>query len=263
MKVPFVLLALLAAPSLVQAQSAPVVVAKAPKEPLPKARELFDNLFAPYAAAKTYRGNFDIVLSGNEDTAPISEIHLQAKHRMNDKGDMESQDTTLGFVSRADAKQQPTLRFVRNGRAGFLVLTSQKMWWSPEPSDNVDLPVLSAVLKPLLDGVTQAINQMPGFVPIISKGKEAGRPVFILKAEGTNVLRVVVDAQTRALRSFELKDSLSIRGSNQTFDESIADAEFTWTPPADFKQVALDEIALPPFLKATVNGQSAKPTPAD
>ena len=256
MKSYYVLLAVLAAPSLVSAQnqSAPIVLAKAPQKPLPNALELIDNLYAPYAAAKTFSGNFDVLLLGKDQQHPIAEYHLKTAFRYDDKGDLEGQNTTMNVVGRAEPKPRQTFRFIDDGRANTVVFVDQKAWALKVPRDTS--PALTAILKATLDSATLALHHSPGFVPVVSRGVDAGRPVWILKAKGSNAFRAVVDVQTRALRSFEIlgeDQSVSIRGSEQEFDQPIADQVFTWTPPADFKQVAADDVHLPPSLGISVD----------
>ena len=262
MKNPLVLLALVAAPSLAVAQSPtqPARVAASP-EPMPKAQELLNNLFAPYAAAKTFSGNFDIEIKGEENA--ISEMHFKTSFAYNDKGILERQAATMEFVERSNPEQKVVARFANKDGAPVLVLDNKKTWALIENSEPDAVPALTGALKPILDGFTQAFDKMPGFVPVISRGKDAGRPVFILKAQGSNVLKVVVDSQTRALRSFDVLNNISVIGSNQTFNEPITAKELEWTPPSDFKQVPIDELELPAFLNATINGKAMKSTPTN
>ena len=258
--IPFALSALVAAPALVsaQTQTASARVAKAPQEPMPKAQELFDNLFAPYAAAKTFSGNFDISIKGNQNA--FSEMHIKTLFAYNDKGIVERQAVTWGFVETANPEQKVVVRFANKNGVPILALDHKKTWATIENPEPDAVPFLNGVLKPLLDGFTQALDEMPGFVPVISRGTDAGRPVFILKAKGSNVLKVVVDSQTRALRSFDLLDSISVLGSNQTFNQPISEKELEWTPPADFKQVRLDELEPPAFLNMKIGVKPAADT---
>ena len=71
--------ALVAAPTLVSAQSqmAPVRLAKVAQEPMPKAQELLDNLFAPYMAAKTFSGSFDVSIEGDTTKIGLTEMNFQ------------------------------------------------------------------------------------------------------------------------------------------------------------------------------------------
>ncbi len=255
--IPLVLSALVAAPTLVSAQTAPVRIAKAPQEPMPKAQELFNNLFAPYAAAKTFSGNFDILIRVNEQSQPIEEYRLRTAFRFDDNGNLERQNTTMTVVGRSEPKARQTFRFVDDGRTNTVVFVDQKSWAHKEPRDTS--PALITTLKAALDASTLALRNSPGFVPVISRGLDAGRPVWILKAKRSNAVRIVVDAQTRALRSFDILDEnqrVSIRGSEQVFNEPIADEAFLWTPPTDFKNVAADDIHLPPTLGIVVTTTS-------
>ena len=261
MKTSLVLLALVAAPSLVsaQTQTAPVRVAKAP---MPKAQELFDNLFAPYAAAKTFSGNFDIFLLGNDPTNTLSEIHLQTAYRFDDNGDLARQNATIGVVGRVNPKEKATFHFIHSGQNFVVALDEQKSWWMTEQGDAI--PAFQKLLKPILDDVIQVLNGQKDFVPIVSESVEAGRPVWILKAKGSNVVRIVVDAQTRALRSLDVKDNVSIRGYGQEFNGPIADESFTWTPPLDFKQVVEGAVSPPASLGFKLaNSATEKATPTD
>ncbi len=262
--IPFALSTLVAGPTLVsaQTQNAPVRVAKAPQEPMPKAQELLDNLFAPYAVAKTFSGNFDIFIKSKEQSQPIEEYRLRTAFRFDDEGNLERQNTKMTVVGRAEPKERQTFQFVDDGRTNTVVFVDQKSWALKEPRDTST--ALVNTLKSALDASTVALHNSPGFVPIISKGLDAGRPVWILKAKGSNAVRIVVDAKTRALRSFDILDEdqrVSIRGSEQVFDEPIADEAFVWTPPADFKNVAADDIHLPPTLGIVVTTTVDAATP--
>ena len=240
----------------VQAQTtSPVPVFKA-KAPLPRAQELLDHLFDPYAAAQTFSGTFDILIKGNDPANKVSEIHLKTRHSFDERGDLTRQDAILRFVGREEPKQEQTLHFVDDGHHMAVVAIEQKVWWPTSQHDASS--ALATVLKPLLDGVVQVLNRTPNFVPSVSRGVDAGRPVFVLTAKHTDVLHIVVDAQTRALRSFELSDNVnggvSIHGSEQRFNEPIRDAEFAWTAPPDFKQVAEGDVTFPPSLGITIPG---------
>jgi len=263
MKISFVLLALVAAPSLAvaQTQTTPVRVA-ASQEPMPKAQELFDNLFAPYVAAKTFSGNFDIFLLGNNPTNTLSEIHLQTAYRFDNNGDLARQNATVGVVGRVNSKEKATFHFIHSGQNFVVALDEQKSWWTTEQGDTV--PAFQKLLKPILDDVIQVLNGQKDFVPVVSKSVEAGRPVWILKAKGSNAVRIVVDAQTRALRSLDIKDNVSIRGYGQEFNEPIADESFTWTPPLDFKQVVEGAVSPPASLGFKIaNSATEKVTPTN
>ena len=95
------------------------------------------------------------------------------------------------------------------------------------------------------------------FVPVVARSIEAGRAVLVLKAKKGNILRAVLDEQTRALLSFEVKNNVSIRGSNQTFNAPIADADLGWNAPADFRRVAPGEVLPPASLGITLPGENA------
>lgn len=263
MKSKFVLLALFAAPSvaLAQTQTASVRVAKAPQTPTPKAQELLDNLFAPYAAAKTFRGSFHIAVKDDSPQNTLSEMAIDTQFRYDDKGDLKNENTLMRFVGRGTFKEQQTLRFVNDGTTKQIVAIEQQYWWTPSIPFYVSSG-LAVFLKPVLDSAVQALHKTPRFVPVVSRGVDAGRPVFILTAKGSNVFRAVVDEKTRALRSFELLDSVSILGSNQAFDEPIDDAIFAWTPPADARQVAEDKVKFPASLGITMT-RSTPATPTD
>lgn len=255
------LLALLAAPNLALARPTSTQQT-CKKPPLPNAQYLLDHLYAPYEAARTFHGTFDILIKSDDPKNLVSEIHSKTLFRFDAKGDLAGQNSTTQYISRADPNQRQTMQSVDDGRAAKIIFKEQKVWWS-SASERDKSPFLSTLLKPLLDGVVQVLNKTPNFVPVVSRGVDAGRPVFVLTAKNTDILRVVVDAQTRALRSFELTGNLSIRGSNQFFDEPIGEEEFAWTPPADFKRIEEGDIALPAFLGATFQNRPIKvaPTP--
>ena len=262
--IPVVLSALVAAPTLVsaQTQNAPVRVAAA-QAPMPKAQELLDNLFAPYAAAKTFRGNLNLSIQDNSAKGKlgISELRLKTRYRFNDKGDLQSEDTTAVFVGADSLKQKSELHFIHDSASHVGFFPEKKVWWQ-EDKELGSQPLFIGALTSLFDAVSEAIEEN-GATPVISRGVEAGRPVFILKAKLTNGFRVVVDQQTRALRSLELKNVFSIRCSEQTFDEPLTNESFEWTPPNDYKQIEQSEsiALLPDFLKALhKKSNTASPT---
>ena len=258
MKSSLVLLALLAAPwLLVSAASAQEVrVAKAPQAPLPDAQELFDNLFAPYEAALTFRGNFDVSVQGENNL--LSEIHLDALFRHDDQGNLSGQKATMRVVGRTNPKTQQTFVFVDEGANQKVVLVEQKAWWVPAERD--DVSALTLLIKPLIDQVIDGLESNDKFVPVVSRSVDAGRAVFVLKAKKSNAFRAVIDEQTRAIRSLAVKDSVSILGSNQVFNEPVSDEDLTWSAPADYRQVAPGAVAPPASLGITVPGTAATPT---
>lgn len=257
------MLALLAAPSfaLAQPKTVPVRIAKSPQEPLPQeplpqAQELLDNLFTPYEAAQTFRGNFDIDVHGEMNL--LSQIHLDTMFRYDDKGDLSGQKSTMKVVGRAKPKQQQTFVFVDESRKQKVVLVDQKAWWIPSEHDNVS--VLSAMVKPLIDQVVQALEDNADFIPVVTRGVDGGRPVFILKAKKSNVFRAVIDQQTRAIRSIVVKDNISIVGTNQVFNQPLSDEALRWSASADYRQVAEGEVMPPASLGITIPGLAATPT---
>ncbi len=245
------LLALIAAPTLVsaQGQTAPVQLAKAPPQPMPKAQELLNDLFAPYAAAKTFSGKLNI---SAEDASlktqlGFSEMQLETRYRYNSKGDLQNDDTTITFGS---SSQRSELRFIRGGATNVAFFPDKKVWWK-ENKDLGSQPAYPNLLSAFTDKVSSVIEE-GDLKPVISRGVEAGLPVFIVKAKIGDGLRVVVDQQTRALRSFELRNAFSIRCFEQTFDKPMTDESFEWTAPADYKQIQESESLAfaPDFLRA-------------
>lgn len=252
--IPFALSALVAVPTLVsaQTQNAPIRVSKAPEAEMPKAKELLDNLFAPYAAAKTFQGklNISVEAASLKTKLGFSEMQLETRYRYNSKGDLQSDDTNVIFVSTGSSEQRSELHFIRDRAANVAFLPGRKVWWQ-EDENLGSQPLYSHLMSALTDKVSSVIEE-DNLKPVISRGVEAGIPVFIVKAKLGNGFRAVVDQQTRALRSFELKDSFSIRCFEQTFDKPLTDASFEWTPSADYKQIQESESLAfyPDFLKA-------------
>ena len=252
MKSSFVLLALIAAPWLVSAhaQTEPVRIAKAPAEPLPPAQEVFDNLLAPYEAAVTFRGQFDISIKAQENA--ISEIHLETRFRYDDNDKLQSQFSRMRVVGRAKPKAQQTFLFVDDGQTQKVVLVEQKVWWNVAKRDNS--AAFFSVVKPLIDQVTQSLENNEDFVPAVSQSSEAGRAVLVLKSNKSKVFRATLDAQTRALLSLAVKDNMTIDATNQVFDGPLTDQELKWVAPADYRQVAPGEVAPPASLGITIPG---------
>ena len=220
---------------------------------MPKAQELLDNLFAPYAAAKTFRGNLNLSIQDNSAKAKlgISEMRLKTRYRFDVKGDLQSEDTTAVFVGADSLKQKSELHFIHDGATNVGFLPDKKVWWQEDKNQLDSQPLFIGAVTLLFDAVSAALEENDA-TPVISRGVEAGRPVFILKAELSNDFRVVVDQQTRALRSLELKNVFSIRCFEQTFDPPFAEESFKWAPPVDYKQIEQSEsmTLLPEFLKA-------------
>jgi len=256
------LLALLATPHFALAQTmsspptAPAPTAEKPKATdLPDAQQLLDHLFAPYEAAKTYRGTFDIDLESKDpkQPSPFSGLRIETLYRFNANGDKSGEVTTLRVLENSVGKlTTQSLRFVDDGKSAYLVYPEQKAW---HPIERDLTPALRSLLQPLLEQSAYFIEQDPHFHLAISRGADAGRKVWILGDggnEGDGQFHIVVDATTRALRSLRLsgdKGSVSIRGSNQAFEPTVSDNDFRWTPPAGFHQVKEGSIPLPSFLK--------------
>ena len=158
---------------------------------------------------------------------------------------------TVVFVGAKGSSQKSKLRFIHDSATNVGIFEDKNIWWQEGKDELGSQPEVAKLLKPIFDLVSQEFANN-GVTPIVSRGVEAGRPVFVLKAKGMNGFRAVIDQKTRAVRSFELADAFSIRGFDQSFDEPLADAAFLWTPPADTKQVEQSEAMalLPEFLKA-------------
>ena len=252
MKSSLVLIALIAAPWLAsaQAQPSPTRIAKAPSEPLPNAQDLFANLLAPYEAAKTFRGQFDIAIKAQENA--IAEIRLETRFRYDDQDKLQGQWSRVRIVGRAKPKTQQTFLLVDDGQTQKVVLVEQKVWWDVAKRDNA--AAFFSVVKPLIDQVTQALENNEDFVPVVSQSNDNGRAVFVLKSNKSKVFRATIDAQTRAIDSLNVKDNIAIDASDQIFDAPIADADFAWSAPADYRQVAPGEVAPPASLGITIPG---------
>ena len=223
---------------------------------MPKAQDLLNDLFAPYAAAKTFSGKLNI---SAEDASlktqlGFSEMQLETRYRYNSKGDLQNDDTTITFGS---SSQRSELRFIRSGATNVAFFPDKKVWWQ-EATDLGSQPLYSHLMSALTDKVSSVIEE-GDLNPVISRGVEAGIPVFIVKAKLGNGFRAVVDQQTRALRFFELKDGFSIRCFEQTFDKPMTDESFEWKPPADYKQIQESESLAfyPDFLKALLEKSDA------
>lgn len=262
MKSSFVLLTLLSMPlampslAIAQSQKAPIRIVKAPSAPLPRAEELFDNLFAPYEAARTFRGKFDVVVQGEQNS--ISEIHLDTLFRYDEKGNLDGQRSTFQVIGRVKPRVSQTFVFSDEGESQKVAIVDQKAWWIPLSHDK-NL-VLVSIIKPLVEQVVEGLASNDKFVPVVSRGIEAGRPVLILKAKNSNVFRAVIDEQTRAIRSLRVKDSIAIDATNQSFNAPLSDEELSWSAPADYRQVAPGEVVPPASLGITIPGVAATPT---
>ena len=255
MKSSFVLLALTSAPWLVsapaQAQSAPVRIAKAPKAPqapLPDAQELMDNLWAPYQAARTFRGKFDISIKAEGNA--IAQIQLETRFRTDENDRLQRQFSRMKIVGRGKPKEQQTILFVDDGQTQQVVLVEQKVWWKAVERDNA--AALFSMVKPLVDQVVQALENDDDFVPGVSRGTASGRPTLLLSSQKNKDLRAVLDEPTRALRSLAVRNTIDIDATNQVFDGPMTGADFAWSAPADYRQVAPGEVLPPASLGITI-----------
>ena len=266
MKSFYVTLALCAAPWLLmpaaqsQAQMAPLRISKAPAEPLPDAQQLLDNLWAPYETAQTFRGNFGISIKAENNA--IAEIGLETKFRYDDKDILQRQFSRMKIVGRAKPKQQQTILFVDDGQNQKIVLVEQKVWWNVEKRDNA--AALFSMVKPLVDQVVQALENDDNFTPVVSRSKLMGRPTYLLRSKKNEDFRASIDAETRALRALEVKNTIVIVARPPVFDAPfnapIADSEFEWSAPVDYRQVAPGEVMPPASLGITIPGTAATPT---
>lgn len=239
-------LALLAAPHFTLAQPVKAPVSPHSTTKLPEAQELLDHLVDPYEAAKSYRGRVEITL-GADGTRPRTSFDIQTAYRYNEAGDKEREKTSLTFQnSKSPARESGTFEFWDDGQSGTTVALGQKVW---APSTRNGAPLLRSIMQTLLAEIVSGLNDSPFISPVVSRGKDGGRAVYIVRGGPNDDLnfRLVVDAQTRALRSLNL-GPISIRASNQ-FDVPLSDSEFQWTPPAGFKRVSENEIAIPTFLR--------------
>ena len=250
MKSTLLLLALVAAPTLAQTQSAPVRVAKAPQAPMPKAQELLDNLFAPYAAAKTFSGNFDISIRGDaREKSGVKTTNLKTRYRFDDQGNLQGDDTTVIIEGKAVSDQKAELRYVRNGAVSVGSLPDKKIWWEQSKPEFGAETGLSSTIKTILDAITEVFSNDPDdVVPLVSRGVDAGQPALILKIKGRSDFRVVFDAKTRAIRSLDFGGRISMRGFDQVFDEPMTPESFVWAPPADYKKIAESEVEMPELI---------------
>lgn len=255
-------MALTATPWLMSApaHSAPVHIAKAPQSPLPDAQQLLDNLWAPYETARTFRGGFGISIKAEGNA--ISNIQLETKFRYDANDVLQRQFSRMKIVGRAKPKEQQTILFVDDGQTQKIVLIEQKVWWNVEKRDNA--AALFSIVKPLVDQVVQALENDDDFVPVVSRSVVMQRPVYLLNSKKDKVFRAVIDAETRAIRALEVKNTIAIVARppvfDAPFDAPIADAEFEWITPADYRQVAPGEVMPPASLGITIPGLVATST---
>lgn len=245
--------ALLLAPQLVQAQPAKPPVATFCADKLPEAQELLDNLFDVYEGAKTFRGSFDIEAFSREDPKARKTLayafKLQTLVRYTDAGDLNGEVSRVEYRS-PDAAQSQTLRLVSDDKSAHIVFEEQRAYQNavhPSPA------MMRQIVQPVLETIVNGLRQYEA-EPKVSRGKDAGVATFVIKAKvDDGSVRVVLDAQTRALRLLQLEsdlNSLTIRGTNQTFDAPVTDAEFAWTPAPELRQVEPGTIPLPQALRA-------------
>ena len=255
MKSKIVLLALIAAPWLLvsAAQAQPVRITKAPPAPLPPAQELFDNLFAPYETARTFRGKFEVTVAGERNL--VEKIGLVALFRRDEQGNLSGQKSEMKVIGRTKPKDQQTFVFVDDGAAQKIVMVEQKAWWIASERDNAS--ALTTFVGPLIEQVVEGLQNDDKFEPVVSRSKQDGRAVLVLKSKKGNAFRAVLDEQTRAILSLQVKDSISIVGSQQVFNQPVSDEELQWQAPADFRQVAPGAVAPPASLGITIPGTAS------
>lgn len=227
----------------------------APEEKMPEASELLDHLFDVYEGARTFRGNFDINAHGRDTPGGRSSLafgfKLQTLVRFNENGDLTGEVSHLEYRN-PDPKQAQTLNLVDDGQNAHLVFVEQKAW---QNSVHDSAPMLREIIQPVLQTIVNGIREQDGIKLKVSRGKDAGRAVFNVRAQGDDgSLRVVVDAQTRALRLIQLdsdSNSLTMRATDQVFDGPTTDAEFVWHADPALRQVEPGEIELPQALRGS------------
>ncbi len=255
--------ALLLAPQLVQAQPAKPPVATFCADKLPEAQELLDNLFDVYEGAKTFRGSFDIEAFSCEDPKARKTLafsfKLQTLVRYSEAGDLSGEVSRVEYRS-PDAAQSQTLRLVSDDKSAHIVFEEQRAFQNavhPSPA------MMRQIVQPVLETIVNGLRQQEDVQLKISRGKDAGVATFVIRAKvDDGNVRVVLDAQTRALRLLQLEsdlNSLTIRGTNQVFDAPVTDAEFAWTPAPELRQVEPGTIPLPQALRAAQTPKADAP----
>ena len=226
-----------------------------PGEKMPQASELLDHLFDVYEGARTFRGTFDINAYGRDTAGGRSTLafgfKLQTLVRFNENGDLTGEVSHLEYRN-PDPKQAQTLNLVDDGQNAHLVFVEQKAW---QNSVHDSAPMLREIIQPVLQEIVNGLRAQDDLKLKVSRGKDAGRAVFNVKAQvDDGSLRVVVDAQTRALRLIQMdsdNNSLTMRATDQAFDGPVTDTEFVWHAGPELHEVQPGEIELPQALRAS------------
>lgn len=242
------LLALLVAPQLVLAQPIPSR-ALCGKQPLPDARDLLAHLFDVYDGAKSFQGDFelDALYSPNGKFAKHQHYNIQTAWRCNEKGDKERDFTRLvNTLNSGVEEKRQTIEWHDDGQNATGVWVEQNVW---NRSERNPAPVFEQLLKSTVQSlalsISTGVDSSPGASFKVERGRQGGRDVWIIRSKPDAAFRVVVDAQTRALRvlTFSFQGlNLSLRGSNQVFDAPLSDSLFARKAAPNAREAKAGEI---------------------
>ena len=194
---------------------------------VPSVDALLEQITDSYTATRTFNGTFDLFIKDEQqkDAAPLK-IHLKVLSRSNAGKALEKDATLLKLIGQFEGDNEK-FQILDNGHIAQLVLTlpKDKTIKKTDVASRVGMVFLKTgeALSALED------SKEP---PTLSITIENERPLLVLSFKN-NAFRIILDAQTHAVRSLDLSEGVLVRVLEQTFNAPISNIEFQRTPLVD------------------------------
>ncbi|RYG71496.1 hypothetical protein EON80_05155 [bacterium] len=228
---------------------APKPAAQAVTQKTPTGEELLTHLFDAYSGAKTYSGLFrlQVTFSRRDNLVKTQNYQFRTAWRRNDFGGRD-REVTRFYNSLNDGKQNQIQNFVfvDDGQVSRKLWVEKNVWLNTGHGGTLTFDLLfRSTIEGVASSILGGIQNNPQARLKVEKKREDGRDVFVVVSKPASPFRVVVDAQTRALRTLQFSHqgiNLTIRGDDQVFDAPIPESTFEWKETPEMREVPQSEL---------------------
>ncbi len=241
-----------------------------PQESTRRKDQVLD-LLAPYLQADTFQGTLDLTATSVEAGREVLIFHVQTQtaYRSDDDGNTQREATRAVVNYKIGSRPVTyTYKVVDTGKSRTAAVIEKKLY---APAAREPRSPALALLLPAIINVSRLVEQDAKASFSVSDGVQDGHAVSILLSQGQTAdfkLRAVSDAHSHALESLRIQNNahvVTVRISNQKFDEPLAESLFGWKPPSDYRRTTQRELErwlLPPALSAPRVPTAPKVVPA-
>ncbi len=227
------------------------------KQQIDQAR-MIERAAVPYLKVNSFSGTFDLSLTEQvgEDFTPVFKCQMKTIYRLDRSGNKIREVTVLTSRTKKGNKfVSQTVKVVDDGKTQTRIAVESKTYALTQRYNEV---APFALLNPAFTRIARAYGQEEWVIPATSKGILFGRAYTGIdgigyRKQGRGMLTDTemhgyFDDKTSTFNSLEWssgKRGVEITASKQIFNLLLNESQFKWTPPADFKRVAENQLPNP------------------